>query len=120
MRCQADIDFLWQTAQRFHPGATTRNKVESSYTEFESALQKAGDELDTGEPPKSGWAAELITYDTRPTHKWPAVSRTLDQALQARETLVQLTNEQTVNTIERKLYRFATPEDKSRYYFNAR
>jgi hypothetical protein len=114
--CRADIDILWQTAQRLHPGVTKKSLIESTYSDFESLLQKAADELDTGEPPKSGWAAELITYYTRPHHKWPAVSPTLDNALQARGKLVQFTNEQTVETIEQKLYRFASPEDKSRYY----
>src|ERR1700712_2345773 len=56
--CQADINILWQTSQR---GLTTKSQLESTYSEFESALQKAGDELDTGERPKPGWAAELIT-----------------------------------------------------------
>jgi hypothetical protein len=116
VHCQADINILWQTAQRLHPGLTTKNQVESTYSDFESGLQKAADELDTGEPPKSPWAAELITYYTRPIHKWPAVSSTLDKALQAREILVHFTSEQTVKTIEQKLFRFAAPEDTSRYY----
>jgi len=81
--CRADIDIFWQTAQRLHPGVTTKSQIESTYSDFESLLQKAGDELDTGES-KSDWAAELITYYTRPHHKWPAVSPTLDNALQAR------------------------------------
>ncbi len=111
-----DIDSLWQTAQHLHHGATTKKQIETTYTEFESSLQVAADELDTGEPPKSDWAVELITNYTKPHHKWPAVSPTLDKVLQAREKLVQFTSEQAVANIEQKLYRLATPEDKSRYY----
>lgn len=111
-----DIDNLWLNAQYLHRGATTKSQIEATYTEFESSLQKAADELDTGEPLKADWATELIAYYTRPNHKWPAVSPTLDIVLQAREKLVQLTNEQAVERVEQKLYRFANQKDNSKYY----
>ncbi|MBS1955167.1 MAG: SLBB domain-containing protein [Cyanobacteria bacterium SZAS-4] len=111
--CAVDIDNLWRIAQHQHHGATTKDQIEAAYNEFESSLQKAADELDTGEPLKSDWATELIAYYTRPHHKWPAVSPTLDKVLEAREKLVQFTTEQVVASVERKLYRFAPIEDKS-------
>lgn len=114
--CTADIDNLWHQAQHLHHDATTKNQIEAIYSQFESSLQNAADELDTGEPLKPDWATELVTYYTRPNHRWPAVSPTLDKALQAREKLVQFTNEQTVAKVEQNLYRLATPDDKSRYY----
>lgn len=112
----ADIDKLWLNAQHLHHGATTKSQIEATYTEFETSLQKAADELDTGEPLKAAWATELIAYYTRPHHKWPAVSPTLDLVLQAREKLVQLTSEQAVERVEQNLYRFANQKDNSKYY----
>lgn len=112
----ADINSLWQAAQHLHHRDITKKQIETAYSEFETSLQKAADELDTGEPLRSDWAVDLITCYTRPHHKWPAVSPTLDKVLQARNKLVQFTDEHTVATIEQKLYRVDTPEDKTRYY----
>lgn len=115
---KSDMNILCQRAEQLHPGAATKAQVERAYVDFESSLQKAADELATTEPFKSAWATELITFYTRPTHKWPAVSPTLDRAVAARELLVRFTNEDTVSAIEKKLYRFATPADKTHYHFS--
>lgn len=115
---KSDIDYLWQEAHRLHPSETMKSQIEGAYSDFESSLQKAADELRTSEPTKSNWAAELIEYYTRPTHKWPAVSKSLDEALLARASLVQLTSERAVRNVEQRLYRFEAPVDKSHYYLS--
>lgn len=113
---QSDVEYLWQEAHRLHPSDSVKTQIEKTYLEFESSLQKAADELRTTEPSKSDWAAELIAYYTRPKHRWPAVSKSLDQALAARQLLVRLTSEEAVKHLERQLYRFEATEDKSHYY----
>jgi hypothetical protein len=111
-----DIENLWETSKRLHPGATTKLQIEKSYSEFESSLQTAADELKTTEALKSDWAAEMIALYTKPHHKWPAVSHSLDSALTARAMLIKLTSAQAIRELEQRLYRFAAPEDRSRYY----
>lgn len=115
---KADIDYLCQESHRLHPSETMKSQIETAYSNFESSLQKAADELRTSEPTKSNWAAELIEYYTRPKHKWPAVSKSLDEALVARASLVQLTSERAVRNVEQRLYRFEAPIDRSHYYLS--
>jgi len=103
-----DINVLWKVASKKHPCTTTRSEIASVYSTFESSLQRAADELDTGEPARAGWAAELISDYTRPTHRFPATSKSLDRALTARTKLIELTDVKTVQTSEEKLKRFAT------------
>lgn len=113
---KADIDDLWKSAQILHPGLTTRAELSTAYNKFEASMQQAADELKTTEPLKSSWAEDLIALYTRPHHRWPAVSHSLDDALSARATLVKFTSEKSVAGVEHKLFRFAAIEDKSRYY----
>lgn len=109
----ADFEQLWKASHRLHPGGTTKYDVGVAFSTYEFLLQTAADELDTGEPLKASWARELISLYTRPTHKWPAVSKTLDRALQWRARLIQLTDQKTVDILERTLHRFPAAPPRS-------
>jgi len=102
----AGFEQLWKASYRLHPGKTTKHDVGVAYSTYEFLLQTAANELDTDEPAKAGWAREMIGLYTRPTHRWPAVSKTLDRALQWRARLIQLTDQKTVERLDRTLRRF--------------
>jgi len=106
---EPEIDTLWKVARIKHPGETTKGEIASLYSTFESALQSAGEELDTGEPQRAGWASALIASYTSSNHKFPAKSKSLDKALMARTKLIKLTDRNTVLRIERKLNRYCQP-----------
>jgi hypothetical protein len=108
------VEQLWKASYRLHPGKTTKHDVGVAYSTYVFLLQTAAIELDTGEPAKAGWARELIGLYTRPIHRWPAVSKTLDTALQWRARLIQLTDQKTVESLERTLPRFPAAQIDSR------
>lgn len=116
---EADVNSLWELARLKHPGATSKAEIAAFYAAFEAWLQRAADELETCDPPRAGWAAELIHDYTKPTHRFPAVSKSLDYALTARSRLILLTDKEAVETIERKLHRFKT-EEKTRPWHHFR
>jgi len=106
---QPAIDALWQVARIQHPGVTTKDEIASIYSTFESSLQSAAQEFNIGEPLRAGWVSGLLSSYTSSAHTMvqPVRSKSLDEALMARVKLIRLTDQKTVQRIERKIKRYS-------------